>query len=176
MKHILFQSTLTALLAITIVCPALAAHKVVNDDEKPLMAIQLTDSKGIPTAKVYIAPKGEMIFGDDGWPISGAGFIEATEGRTYYVPFVWKGKNGETSFGGLRVERIEWDKAGRLVSVKGLKRIFESEPNMEITSNTEKPKIAEGILYLKFKQKGATEYKFKTSFGKGVVFSLPDGF
>ena len=82
MKYRLFQGTVTTLLLLFAVYPASAAHKVVNDDQKPLMAVQLTDSKGNPTARLYIVPKEEMVFGDDGWPVSGAGYIEAIEGRT----------------------------------------------------------------------------------------------
>ena len=168
MRHRLFQGTVTTLLSLFAVYPASATHKVVNNAPKPLMAVQLTNSEGTPTARLYIVPKEEMVFGDDGWPVSGAGYIEAIEGRTYYVPFVWNGKNGETKFAGLRVERIEWDQAGRLVSVKGLKNVFESEPSMEISSDTTKPKVDDGVLHLMFKEKGDTEYKFKIVLGKIV--------
>lgn len=152
-------------------------HKVVNNGDKPLMAMQLTSAKGdVKTAKIYIPPKGEMVFGDDGWPLSGAGYIEAEEGRTYYVPFMWKGKDGQTEFGGLHVQRIEWDKLGQLVSVTGLGREFEAKSNLQISSDVTKPKIADGLLFLKFKERGDTEYRFKTLFGKEVPFSVePEG-
>lgn len=167
-----YTLTLTfLLLLILFVSLSTAARKIVNHDNSPLAVVQLTNADGsYQTATIYITPKGEMLLGDSGWPIKGAGYLEAVPDRSLYIGFQW----GIGKFGGIRVKKIEWDNTGKLVSISGLGPTFEYEPDLKFTSDLSKPTIRDGVLYLRLEGKGNQEYAFKTLFGKGLVIEPGD--
>lgn len=173
------KSTLLALLSVVVLllcssAPVAAGQKIVNKDKTPSKVTVITNSKGEPRSALYMTGE-EMVFGDDGWPNSGSGYIEALPGNTYYIPFQNLEEAGKPKFGGLRVQRIDWDASGRTVSIKGLQSEFEAEKNIKIVSDVNKPKMEDGVLYLRFQGAGDKEFKVTIKFGKGALIE-PKGF
>ncbi|MGD0383460.1 MAG: hypothetical protein ABSA77_08070 [Thermoguttaceae bacterium] len=141
-------------------------RRFVNNTGKPYPLVKLRDSKGVHISTLYMSGK-EMVFDTKQEPIKGAGYYEAVKDNYHYVPF---SKGG---FGGLNVDRIEWDETGKTVAVVGLRPFFEARSNIKITSDVKKPKLKDGILYLKFEGQGDNEFKFKIVFGTGVSIEPP---
>jgi hypothetical protein len=167
MKTKLLVILLAILANFAITQQAFAQRKLANNSGKPFPIMSIRDSQGVVFAKLYISVGKEMTLGFTGDPIAGAGFYEAVTNNYYYVPFE---KGG---FGGLHVDKIEWDDQGKLISIKNLRPFFEGSKQIAITSDVKEPKIKDGILYLKLDGKGDTEFKFNTLFGKGVSIEPP---
>jgi hypothetical protein len=159
----------TCLICIILLIAAPASfgdRKIVNNSGKPVAVRAIVDSKGTPFAELYMTGK-EMIFDDYGEISLGAGYYLALENNYYYIPF---SKGG---FGGLHVDRIEWDDAGKTTSIKGLRPFFESAEEIKITSDVNNPKLADGVLFLKLDGHGDLEFKFSMAFGKGTNIDPP---
>lgn len=148
-----------------------------NTSGEPFMIANIGDEEHQPYAQLFAMPGAKMTMSPlTGWPISGAGFIQAVKDRTYYIPFT-RG----TAASGIRVRRIEWNNSGRIVALDGLSSDIgymadglKESKHIKITSDIVKPKLVAGILYIRAGKDGQ-EYKFVTSFGKGVSIS-PESF
>jgi hypothetical protein len=132
-----------------------------NDTGKPVRILDLNDSEGKPFARLFMTGK-KMTIDHYNYPESGAGYYEALEGHDYYIPFVSGG------LGGLRVDRVEWDDAGKVIGIKGLRPFFDGAELMKIMSDVTNPKIEDGILYLKLDREADKEHQFKIVFGIGI--------
>ena len=145
---------------------AWAQRKFVNESGDPIEILTLRDSKGIPFAQLFMSGK-EMIVDNTGTPVSGPGFYKALPNNYHYVPFMRGG------FGGLHVDKIEWDDSGKTISIERLEPVFESEKNIKISSDVSKPKLIDGVLHLKLEGYGKTDFQFRFSYGKGVSINPP---
>jgi hypothetical protein len=132
-----------------------------NDSGKPVRILDLNDSEGKPFARLFMTGK-KMTIDHYNYPESGAGYYEALEGHDFYIPFTSGG------LGGLHVDKVEWDKDGKIIGVQGLRPVFEGAEQIKITSDVANPKIKDGVLFLKLDGKGDREFQFKIVFGIGV--------
>jgi hypothetical protein len=138
-----------------------AHREITNQSGKPVRVMDLNDAQGKPFARLFMTGE-KMSIDHYQYPESGAGYYEALEGETYLIPFTTGG------LGGLHVDRIEWDDTGKTVAVKGLRPYFDGAQKIDIVSDTEKPRIENGVLYLRLKQKETKEYRFTILYGMGV--------
>jgi hypothetical protein len=164
---------------------SLDTHGVVfvNDSVKPSLVTKLTDSEKKHYADIFVMGRAKMAMSDKGWPMSGAGFIQTLNGRTYNVIFAKldskeKGTpKGRVVF--LWVKKIQWDDSGKTISVDGLLPQVgytdgqDISEMIKVTSDVTKPKIVDGVLYLKLAGKADREYGFDASYGRGKSIS-PD--
>jgi hypothetical protein len=140
-----------------------------NNSGKPFQLLQVSDVNGTPFAGLYVMTGETMAFNDTAEPIAGAGYYEALPNNYYFVgismshPVLF-----EDQPPALRVDKVGWDKNGRLTTITGLRHFLESKTNIVITSDVNTPKIANGNLYIKLKDHGETEYWVKILFGKIV--------
>jgi hypothetical protein len=158
------QSAYTwVLVAVCFLVPAVCCgHGEFNNDTgKPVRILDLNDSEGKPFARLFMTGK-KMSIDHYNYPETGAGYYQALEGHDYYIPFTSGG------LGGLRVDRVAWDDTGKTVAVNGLRPFFDGGEQIKIISDVSRPKIQDGILYLKLEGKGDKEYQFKIVFGIGV--------
>jgi hypothetical protein len=143
-----------------------------NDSDKPI-AISEVVIDGRTMAHLYVPAHGTLEVNAKGGPDGGAGYYEAVPGS--YMPirdteFV---VNPTKLFGGLcfasfRVGKVLWGEHGELVAITGLQPTLylEMGTDKRMTSNVEKPKIANGNLY--FMLGSTTEYWAKIRFGRIV--------
>jgi hypothetical protein len=183
LRHVLACALLAAVLGVPQLSPGQQAFK--NTTDKPFMIANIGDENGKPYAQLFAMPGAKMIMSPiTGWPISGAGFIQAVEGRKYCVSFT---TNLSTTtrkgvvVAGIYLAKISWDESGKIVSVEGLSPEIDltgdglNNKKIKITSDLTKPKIADGCLYLKVAGKPDQECKMEAAFGKGKSIT-PDAF
>jgi hypothetical protein len=155
--------TLFAFGMITLVClQAVFAHReITNKSGKPVRVMDLNNAEGKPFATLFMT--GEAMSIDHyQYPESGAGYYKAVEGHTYYVPFTQGG------LGGLHVDKIAWDEKGKTIAIEGLQPYFDGAEKFPIISDVSRPRIKDGVLYLKLKNKKEKEHQFIIRYGIGI--------
>jgi hypothetical protein len=136
-----------------------------NGSTSPMMIAQVTDYSGGVTGGLYAMP-GETMVLQNGKPASGAGYYEGAAGGWHFVLFAG-------DYCGLHVDKVQWDKSGKTVAIEGLRPFVDAEKQIKITSDVKKPKLVDGILYLKLEGRGDVEYGFKIVYGQGISVDPP---
>lgn len=161
MKHAMVFGIIISMLCLVMPRPGSAHGEFTNDSGKPVRILDLNDANGKPFARLFMTGK-KMTINHYNYPESGAGYYEALKGHDYLIPFTTGG------LGGLHVDRVEWDDTGKTVAIKGLRPFFDAAEQLRIVSDVVRPKIQDGVVYLKLAGKGDKEYRFRILFGIGV--------
>ncbi|MBW2107220.1 MAG: hypothetical protein JRI36_00940 [Deltaproteobacteria bacterium] len=167
MRQVLMIAAVLSVLGLVGANTGHAHGQFTNTTGRPLRILDLNDIHGKPFARLVMTGE-KMTINHYNYPESGAGYYEALPGHDYFIPFTSSGV-----LGGLHVDKVAWDDAGKTIAIEGLRPFFDGAEKIRITSDVRAPKIQDGILYLKLAGHGNQEYGFKIVFGLGVSITPP---
>jgi hypothetical protein len=165
-KHTCFCILAMLLISVSFTCSVVIAQQnysnttVNNDSGKPLNLISIADDEGNRIADVFMSGK-EMQFDNRQRPIKGEGYIQALPGKYFHVLFLIgcddkkTGKQRRKQIQ-LGVNRIEWDKQGKTIDIRGIEAVIKTSlgETFKVVSGLERPKVKDGILTISIEGKG----------------------
>ena len=177
------QSTLILLAAIALVPPAFSLHlePVRNDGKYPHAVVDIEDADHGVVAQLFVLPGETMKLDDKENPVAGAGFYQAMPDEVYYVvilpkfPFPRLQANLCTCV--LHMDRIAWDRQGKLTAVTGWRPFLQTAAGVKIpiTSDVTHPRMNKGRLYFRLQGHGGGDYWVLTQYGQVVEVGGPWG-
>ncbi|MGD0799952.1 MAG: hypothetical protein ABR906_01415 [Terracidiphilus sp.] len=177
------KSALIVLLALTFAAPptAFCADTIKNTTAAPLPVIDIENGDGKVVAHLFALPGETIKLNSLNEPAAGAGFYQAMPGEDYFIWILPKlglpGLPEEACPCALHMDKIGWDRAGKLTTVTGLRPYLVTDPDRKIAivSPVAHPRIANGRLYFKLAGYGSGEFWVRTSFAQVVETGGPWG-
>jgi hypothetical protein len=177
------HTALIFLLAIAATAPraAYGLDAIKNTTAEPLSIVDIEDKNHDVVAHLYVMPGETMKLTAADSPAAGAGYYEAVAGQEYFVWILPKlslpGLDKDACPCALHVDKIGWDREGKLTAIAGLRPYLVAYPNRKIPilSNVEHPHVANGKLYFKLAGHGSSEYWVRTRFDQVVESGGPWG-
>ena len=176
------QSALILLLALAVAPPAfsLRLEPVRNDTKYPRPVVDIEDLDRGRVAQLYVMPGETMKLDSQEVPVAGAGYYQAMPGEEFYL--IISPKSPLPRFESnlcpcvLRVDKVGWDRAGKLMAINGLRPFLQTAGggNIAIVSDVNHPRIVQSRLYFKL-QGHRGEYWVLTQFGQIVDAGGPWG-
>ena len=176
-------SALILLAAIALAPPALCFHlePVRNDHNLPLPVVDIEDGDRVLVAQLFVLPGETMKLDSKEIPVAGAGYYQALPGEDYYVIIFPRTPLPRLQTNlcpcVLQVDRIGWDREGKLTTIAGLRPFLETAAGvkMPILSDVSHPRMEKGRLYFRLQGHGGGDYWVLTRYGQVVEAGGPWG-